>query len=275
MNTSRQIYTKHRELLLQAIVEKLSTDERFVAAWLTGSFARKEQDTLSDIDITLVVDDMYSQVLCYRPRIVSAQTTKERDELFCLFGQPAFLHENNHNAPEGGSFTFVAYAQSATMVDWIVRPLTGAQRPETARLLFDKVGIPVQQPTEPESQEERAHEASQIMAFFWMMTAITVKYVSRGDGVYANTWLEQLAKLVPEVERQIRGQAWRYKRGSLLTLKTTPEEQIAAIRQLCKQMEALTQDLVKLGGHVSESPMTLIETLIAIVQDKNEIDSIS
>src|SRR5919106_5158702 len=130
MNKSLQVYTKHRELLLQAIIEKLSTEERFVAAWLTGSFAREEQDALSDIDITLVVDDKYSQVLCSRPKIVSAQTTKERYELFCLFGQPAFLHENNHNAPHGGTFTFIAYDPHATMVDWILRPLTGAERPE-------------------------------------------------------------------------------------------------------------------------------------------------
>ena len=281
MNESLQIYAKHRDLLLQAIVENLSTDERFVAAWLTGSFAREEQDALSDIDITLVVDDKSSQVLCSRPKIVSAQTTKERYELFCLFGQPAFLHENNHNAPEGGTFTFVAYDQNSNMVDWILRPLTGAQRPQTARLLFDKVGIPVQKPPEPESQEERAHEASQIMAFFWMMTAVNVKYVYRGDGVSVNTWLEELAKLVPEVERRIsgdRGEAWQYgqyKRGSLMQLKTTPNEQIAAIRQLCRQMEDLKEDLVEFGGHVPEAPMTVIETLIRIVQEKYEFDNIS
>lgn len=278
MNKSLKIYAKHRELLLQAIVEKLSTDERFVAAWLTGSFAREEQDALSDIDITLVVADEYSQVLCSRPNMVSAQTTKERYELFCLFGQPAFLHENNHNAPEGGTFTFVAYVQNANMVDWILRPLTGTQRPETARLLFDKVGTPVQQPAKPESQEKRADEASQIMAFFWMMTAITVKYVYRGDGVFVNTWLEELAKLVPEVERRIRGdraEAWQYRRGSLMQLKTTPNAQITAIRQLCKQMENLKQDLIEFGGHVPESPMTVIETLIRGVQEKYEFDNIS
>src|SRR5215211_919457 len=154
MNKSLQTYTNHRERLLQTIAEKVSTDERFVAAWLTGSFAREEQDALSDIDITLEVDDPYAQVLCSRSKMVSAQTTKERYELFCLFGQPALLHENNHNAPNGGTFTFIAYDQHATMVDWILRPLTGAERPEAARLLFDKAGIPVQPPAALVRQEQ-------------------------------------------------------------------------------------------------------------------------
>jgi len=271
MNKSIQTYTKHREAFLQALVEKLSTDERFVAAWLTGSFARGEQDTLSDIDITLVVSDEHCQALCARPTMVSAQTTKERYDLFCLFGQPALIHENNNNAPEGGTFTFIAYDQNAIMVDWVLRPLTGTQRPERARLLFDKVNVPAQLPTEPESQEQRADEASEMMAFFWMMTAVTVKYIYRGDAVFVNTWLEELTKLVSEVERRIKGQAWQYKRGSHTELKITPEEQITAIRQLCERMENLKQGVASLGGYVPKSPMTTIEALIRVVQEKVRI----
>lgn len=199
-----QTYTNQRELLLRSIVEKLSTDERFVAAWLTSSFARGEQDTLSDIDLTLVVADEHCQAFCTRPQMVDAQTSKERLELFGLFGQPVILHENNDNAPEGGTFTFVAYDQ-ALMVDWVLRPLTGAQKPEGARLLFDKGNLPVQAPTQPATQEQRANEASETMAFFWMMSAVTVKYIERCDGVFVNTWLESLAKMIAEVERQSMG----------------------------------------------------------------------
>jgi hypothetical protein len=268
MNKSMQTYSDHRELFLRAIVEKLSTDERFVAAWLTGSFASEEQDAMSDIDITLVVTDEHCQALCARPKMVSAQTTKERSELFCLFGKPAILHENNHNAPQGGTFTFVAYDPNGIMVDWILRPLMGAQRPEDARLLFDKVSIPIEPASEDVSQEQRAEEASEIMAFFWMMTAVTVKYIYRGDSVFVNTGLEELAKLVSEVERRIRGQAWQYKRGSYTELKVTPEEQITVIRQLCEQMENLKQEVKRQGGYVPESPMNTIETLVKIVQEK-------
>jgi Nucleotidyltransferase domain len=270
MNKSIQTYAKQRESFLQAMVEKLSMDERFVAAWLTGSFARGEQDPLSDIDITLVVADKYCPALCARPRMVSAQTTNERYDLFRSFGQPTLLHENNHNAPAGGTFTFVAYEPGAIMVDWILRPLTSAQRPDGARLLFEKVDIPIQSSSEPESQEQRADEASEIMAFLWMMTAVTVKYIYRGDDVFVNTWLEQLTKMVFEVERRIKAQGWQYKRGSYTELSITAEEQITAIRQLCERMENLKQEVAGLGGYVPESPMTTIEILIRIAQEKTE-----
>ena len=268
MTTKGEIYMQNREAFLQTLTGKLFNDVRFAAAWLTGSFAREQQDTLSDIDITLVVFDEYSPRLCARQRVVSAQTTKERYDLFSSFGKPAFLHENNHNAPAGGSFTFVAYAQSAVMVDWILRPLSGVQRPEGALLLFEKVSIQVQSPPEPDSQEQRAEEASQMMAFFWMMAAVTVKYIRRGEDVFVNTWLETLSNLVEEVERQIMAQPWQYQRGSAMKLSTTPREQIAAIRQLCTQMETLSPDLARMGGTVPESPMTVIEILLGVVEEE-------
>jgi hypothetical protein len=128
MNNPFETYTLQREKLLGQIVETMSKDERCVAAWHTGSVAGHEQDALSDLDLTIVLADPHCGVLCARPWQVSAQTTKDRYELFSLFGQPAILHENNNNAPEGGTFTFVMYAKSAIMIDWILRPQSTAQR---------------------------------------------------------------------------------------------------------------------------------------------------
>ena len=272
MHLNSETYIKNREMFLQNLTDRLSSDERFIAAWFTGSFAREEQDTLSDVDITLVVADEYCQILCAQPEMVSAQTTKERNDLFGLFGRPAFVHENNHNAPKGGTFTFVAYDQNAVMVDWILRPLTDAQRPQGAKLLFEKAAIPIQPPSEPESQESSASEAAERMAFFWMMTAITVKYISRRDDIFVNSWLEILAELVSEVERMINGRAWQYQRGSRTKLTITPDEQITAIRHLCKQMDDLKEGVVRLGGYASEAPMSTIETLISVAQEKVEFD---
>jgi predicted nucleotidyltransferase len=268
MTNTIEMYTQQREAFLQNLVEKLSSDERFVSAWVTGSFAKGQQDVLSDIDITLVVADEHCEILCTRPRMVSAQTTKERFDLYSLFGQPAFLHENNHNAPEAGTFTFVAYAQLAIMVDWVLRPQRGAKRPEESRLLFDKVGIPIQLPAEPENQEQNAERASEIIAFFWMMTAVTLKYVQRDDAVFVAHWLEELTRLVHEVERRIQARDLEYKRGSYSELKVTPAEQIEAIRQLCERMEKLMPEVERQGGYVSKSPMCTIEIIIGIVQEK-------
>lgn len=258
-------YSRQRKEFLQRIEETLSADVRFVAAWLTGSLAKNQGDALSDIDITLVLADDAAEKLCAHPWQVSAQTTADRYGLFSSFGQPALLHENNHNAPEGGTFTFVAYAQSVIMVDWILRPLAGAGRPADSLLLWDKAGIPIQQPPAPDSRETRASQAAEITAFFWMMAAITVKYIYRGDGVFVNTWLEELHKLTNEVERRIAGQAWQYKRGSFTVLSATRGEQIRAIRQLCDRMEKLMPELVQMGGHLPASPRATVDLLIDLV----------
>jgi hypothetical protein len=272
MTKAIEAYTQQRDTFLQSLVERLSVDDRFVAAWLTGSFAKGQQDALSDIDLTLVVADKHCQALCERPWMVSAQTTQERLALFSLFGQPSFLHENNHNAPQGGTFTFVAYAESAILVDWVLRPQKDALRPESSRLLFDKAGLPIQPPTQPETYEQRAEKASEIVAFFWMMAAVTVKYIRRGDMVFVTTWLEELTKLVYEVERRINGQGWEYKRGSSSELKVTPQEQLEAIQQLCTRMEKLMPEVARLGGYVAESPLSTIEILIGLLDPPMSAD---
>jgi predicted nucleotidyltransferase len=107
MNDNLEIYASQREKLLGRIMEKISKDKRSVAAWLTGSFARHEPDVLSNLDLTVVVSNLYSKILCAQTRQVSSRTTRERYELFSLFGQPAILHENNNNAPEGGTTTWL------------------------------------------------------------------------------------------------------------------------------------------------------------------------
>ena len=110
-------YVASRERLLAQIVAAISNDDRFVAAWLTGSYSRSNKDALSDIDISIVVSDEYSGTLCYRPAHINAQTTSERMDLFSQFGEIAILHENNHNASDGGTFTNVIYAQTALIID--------------------------------------------------------------------------------------------------------------------------------------------------------------
>src|SRR5687768_4033697 len=150
MKTDLESYRKQRETLLTKIAETLSTDERFVAAWLTGSYSRNEADSLSDIDLSLVVSDKYSASLCARLEQVSARTSPERYALFSQFGMPALIHENNHNAPEGGTFTFVLYTESAVMIDWVLVPQINAMRPIQSRLLFEKNDIPIGPAPKPE-----------------------------------------------------------------------------------------------------------------------------
>src|SRR5258706_15590981 len=115
MSNALNVYRENRDKLLSRIVQVLSNDERFVAAWLTGIFSRNDADAVSDIDLTLVVSDSYSEILCKRAEQISQQITSERLNVFSQFGTPALIHENNNNAPEGGTFTFTLYAKSHLM----------------------------------------------------------------------------------------------------------------------------------------------------------------
>ncbi|HUF00132.1 MAG TPA: nucleotidyltransferase domain-containing protein, partial [Anaerolineales bacterium] len=106
MNPNLQDYLQSRNVLITSIVTELSSDERLLAAWLTGSYGRNDADEVSDLDLNIVVAEPYTKILCARQEQVSHKTTSARLELFSRFGQPAIIHENNHNAPENGTFTF-------------------------------------------------------------------------------------------------------------------------------------------------------------------------
>jgi hypothetical protein len=268
MNTHLNDYQKNRDRLLSTIVETCSKDERFVAAWLTGSLSRNNEDAVSDLDLSLVVSDTHSESLCRKVEQVSSQTTSERFNLFSQFGTPVIIHENNNNAPEGGTFTFTLYEKSCLMVDWVLIPQSKALRPLQAHLLFEKSSIPFASTPQPESYEQRVIQASERVAFFWMMMAITAKYLIRKDQVFVTEWVEELSKMVHEVERLILGKTWEYIRGSRSTLEPTLMGQKRSIIKLGEKMEDLLPELVNMGGQISPSPMTEIKTLLSLADDE-------
>jgi hypothetical protein len=260
-------YRAQRDSLLAMITETLSKDERFVAGWLTGSFSRNEADSLSDIDLRLVVSDVHSPVLCTRLEQVSARTSPERYALFSQFGNPALIHENNNNAPEGGTFTFVLYAESVVMIDWVLVPHPKAARPIQSRLLFEKVAIPIAPMPEPEDLEQSKKSVAEMWAFFWMMTAVTIKYVNRNDGVFAAEWIEHLHELLYEIERRLRREPWTYLRGSRSQLQPTREKQLESIRQLCHRMQGLKSMVIAFTGSQPPTPTSEIQTLLLLANE--------
>jgi hypothetical protein len=268
MGNSLNAYRESRDKLLSTIVEMLSNDERFVAAWLAGSFSRNDTDAVSDLDLNLVVSDSYSEKLCRKVEQVSPQTTNERLNLFSQFGTPAIIHENNYNAPEGGTFTFTFYEKSRLMVDWTLIPQSKASRPLQAYLLFEKSSIPVSPSAEPESYEQRTRKAAERVAFFWMMVAVTTKYLIRKDKVFVTQWLEELSRMVQEIERLIAGKTWEYARGSRSIFEPTIKGQKQAIFKLGEKMESLLPELMKMGGRVLPSPMGEIKALLDLADDE-------
>jgi hypothetical protein len=264
MSQSIESYRELRATLLARITATLSTDERFVAAWLTGSLSRNDADSLSDIDLRLVVADQYSPVVCKRLEQVSAQTSPERYALFGQFGKPALIHENNNNAPQGGTFTGVLYSESALVVDWTLIRHLNAARPAQARLLFEKIPIPLTPPPEPEDLEESRKAVAEQWAFFWMMTAVTIKYIHRDDGVFVAEWLEHLQSLIHDIERRLNRELWRYTRGSFTKLQSTREKQLESIRELCDRMKGLKARVAEFTGSEPAMPLTEIEILLSL-----------
>jgi hypothetical protein len=242
----------------------LANDKRFVAAWLSGSFGRNTADSVSDLDLTLVVAEIHSASLCLRLEQVSPTTSPERLALISQFGIPALIHENNNNAPKGGTFTFVLYADSAIMVDWVLIPIADAKRPEQSKLLFDKVGIPVSPPFEPEDLEQSKKSVAENWAFFWMMTAVTIKYIIRGDGVFVAQWIENLHNIIHTIERQLDRQPWSYIHGSLSQLQATRENQIQSITILCKKMQKLQLRVAEYTESELSLPLDEINKLLSI-----------
>lgn len=267
MKSDLETYSQSREVLLTSIITELSADERCMAAWLTGSYARNDVDEVSDLDITVAIAEPYSGALCGRQEQVSHKTMPERLALFSKFGRPALIHENNHNAPEGGTFTFVLYAESKIMVDWVLVPLGKARRPYSSRLLFAKANVPVSAPPEPEEPEESKKYVAEQWAFFWMMTAITIKYIIRGDAVFVTTWLEELHHIMYELERRIRRLPFQYKRGSFSQFQPTREKQIESLRQLIARMKELKPKVTKFAETELVVPLAEIEFLLALADE--------
>lgn len=268
MNQTPDLYRERRDKCLSELVTALSQDERFVAGWLTGSLSRNEADSISDIDLSLVVSDAYATSLCARFTQVGAETSPERYSLFSQFGTPALIHENNNNAPDGGTFTFVLYAQSVIMVDWVLIPQSKAVRPYQSQLLFDKAEIPLSTPPDPENLAQRQSAVAEQWAFFWMMIPITIKYIARKDGVFATIWTEQLHSMISEIERWLNGEPWKYHRGSLSQFQNTPEKQIELLKQLCQRMQELQPKVTEFTGLEPMMPIAEIETLFSFAQSE-------
>ena len=116
-----------------------------------------------------------------------------------------------------------------------------------------------------ESLEERLTQASRDIGFFWLMTAIGIKYLLRGDTVALYGFLSSTYYALQEVKRLAAGKPQRYAHGSIKTLATTPQAQVVLIRQLCAEMLEVMSRVAALGSYVPEDPMSVIEVWLSMV----------
>ena len=153
------------------------------------------------------------------------------------------------------------------MIDWVLVPQSKAVRPIQSRLLFEKAFIPIAALPEPDDPEQSRKEVAQQWAFFWMMTAITIKYIFRNDGVFAAEWTEHLHEILHEIERRLDRQPWSYVRSSLSKLQPTREKQLKSIRELCNRMLELRPRVSDFLGLEPLTPTSEIERLFSLAHD--------
>ena len=149
------------------------------------------------------------------------------------------------------------------MIDWVLVPQIKAARSFQSRLLFEKAAIPTEPAPKLEDLEQSKKSVSEMWAFFWMMTAITIKYIHRDDGVFAAEWIEHLYGLIHEIERRLNREPWSYTRGSLSKLQPTREKQLESIRELCKRVQGLKSRVTEFTGSEPASPSAEIELLFS------------
>lgn len=265
MLESRTTYVQACAALLTHITTTLKNDKRFVAAWLGGSYGRGEQQWFSDLDLHVVVADEYSETLCAQPWSGGAKTTAERLALFRQFGEPAVIYDAHTNNLMGGTFTYVLYQESAINVDWMLIPQSLAHLERPTLLLFNKGKLPEPPVEEPPSHEECIEQASLQVGFFWMIAASNVQNLLHGDVVQFHTLLCWLKDSIREVQATLKGERTHFTKASRIQLCCTQQEQIAALRSLCDEMETLMPQVVAFGGSIPSSPRSVIEMRLALL----------
>lgn len=263
---SRTTFVQSRERLLAEITESLRNDERCVAAWLAGSIGRGEGSWQSDLDLHVVVADEYSEAFCATPWPAGARTTPERLQLFQQFGTPAIIYDAHGNNQLGGTFTHVVYQESVQNVDWMLTPHHQAHLLPETLLLFDKVGLPTAPAEKPETQEEQSERASMHVGFFWMIASANVMNLLAGDLIEFHMLLLWLEGNLHELRAALRGEQARYISHTHSRIYTTQEEQVAALRRLCDEMEDLMPEVVDLGGYLPPAPRAMVEMRLDLLK---------
>jgi predicted nucleotidyltransferase len=126
MPQSKQTSPRDHSAVIIRFVEACSADDRIVAAFLGGSFARGEEDDFSDLDLCAIVsDDAFDDVVASRDRLI------ER------LGEPLFLQHLGDEAP-----TFAILSDGTDIELHVVREgELDSIRSGPHRVLMDQGGI--------------------------------------------------------------------------------------------------------------------------------------
>lgn len=254
-----------RDAVLLRIVDRVAQDDRVVAAWLTGSFGRGEDDAWSDLDLHLAIEDASLE-----------EWWREREALYDEIAPPLFVQpEKPSNAQAGGHFQLVS-VPGPVEVDWNVGPVSLATRPSTSRMLVARREIPIA-PNPPLDAEARRQRLQRETDFFWAMTPIAVKYAGRGATTDAVDQIDLLVRAVCGVWWVLHGSENvtspnpRFERDLVAILPALgpaidPSQCLAGIVQAMSAMEDLRPDLELAGVEWPAALVAQTEALVAIAR---------
>lgn len=211
-----------------------------MAAWLYGSIGRQEADGLSDLDVRLVVADAECQAML-----------AERHMYVERVAVPLLIQDVPRNGPPGGAFVLVHYTGSAgpVFVDWTWQPQANTRIPTDVHLLFDRVGLLPENPASRPTGPVLADALTEKSIFIWMMVQMAAKKIARQEPwaaiIILNNaqqalehikWLLSLSEKMPFFEPRQKGR-----------LPSHPAEQMAQVRALSRETEALTPTIMNAG----------------------------
>lgn len=236
---------------LAAATASLEADDRVAAAWVFGSEGRGDADELSDLDVFVAVpDDLADDVLASLDR-----------SAFEEFGDVLDFADVTHLAPEGGRAFVVAYPSPVERltVDWWFQRASAVQLGNDARVLVDKVGVPVADPplattsmlpeggpiraggATPRRSARRADRLQERVTWSWTMAPIVAKWLARGWGDRADAELGRMAAVVDEARAFLnRAEPERH-------AETGPVRPLSRLRSMMVELAQLHDELAA-GG---------------------------
>jgi hypothetical protein len=252
------IHEQERAMLLQRITETLRDDQRIVAAWLSGSLGAGNADALSDIDVWAAVDDAACAEVCAARREYSAQV-----------GAPVLILDGAQNAPAGGAALLVFYPGTLGIlqVDWYWVPQSMALLPPNAHLLFKRGDISVVPASPLPAAADIKARLTQQVTFFWAMLPIIAKYILRHNPWKVVEMLRLVERTLEEVKTLVglRALPPTFQEMPRGTVPADAASQVARIRQLAQEMEALSAPIMALGGEVPAAAIAPIYRWLELV----------
>lgn len=250
-----QVRRAERDALLRRLMEQLDRDDQIAAAWLAGP-GEDASEGLGDIDLWLAVIDEH----------LPAQVARRR-EYVAEVGPLLLVEESPEGGPPDGACLLVLYAGRAGphRVHWRWLARSRARVPQGARLLVDRGGVSPAPPAAPRTRSERAQVATARTALFWATVHNAAQCLVRREPWRALVMIGRAREALDELRNQVGARAPQATAGDDLPA-LSPGRQMAILRAMAGEMEALTPQVARLGASVPVQLILQIERFLDLAE---------